>query len=85
MVRNFVGKNSEEFLRKFSKLSLKAVISQKSLILETNSGEFLENFLEIPQRKSPRLENLGKFLTVVTWITSGAEIVCYSDMGERVF
>ena len=78
-----MGKNSERFLRNFSKLSLKTVIPQKSLILGTNSAEFLENFLgisyrkwfsrnssEILQRKSPRLENLGKFLIFVTWETN---------------
>jgi len=61
-----------------SKLSLKTVIPQKSIILGTNSGEFFENFrgisyrilekfLKILQKKSPRLENLGKLLTFVTW------------------
>ena len=78
--RNLLGKISEEFLRNFSKLSLKTVIPQKSLILGTNAGKFLENFRgisyrkwflrnssEILQRKSPWLENLGKFLTFVTW------------------
>ena len=50
-MRNFVGKNSWEFLRNFSKLSLKTVIPQKSLILGTNSGEFLENFRGISYRK----------------------------------
>ena len=76
-----MGKNSREFLRNFTKLSLKTVIPQKSLILGTNSEEFLENFWgisyrkwfsrnssEILQRKSPGLENLGKFLTFVTWV-----------------
>ena len=68
ILRNFVGESSGEFLRNFSKLSPKTGIPQKSLILGTNSGEFLEKFLGILQRKSPRLENLGKFLTYVTWV-----------------
>ena len=75
-----MGKNSWKFLRNFSKLSLKTVIPQKSIILGTNSGEFFENFRRISYRKgfsrnsseilpkkSPRLENLGKLLTFVTW------------------
>ena len=75
-----MGKNSWEFLRNFTKLSLKTVITQKSIILGTNSGEFFENFRgigyrkgfsrnssEILPKKSPRLENLGKLLTFVTW------------------
>ena len=78
ILRNFVGENSWEFLQNFSKLSLKTVIPQKSIILGTTSGEFFENirgisyrilekFLKILQKKSPRLENLGKLLTFVTW------------------
>ena len=75
-----MGKNSKEFFRNFLKVSLETVIPQTSLILGTNSGEFLENFRgisymkwfsrtssKILQRKSPRLENLGKFPTFVTW------------------
>ena len=71
----FLGISSE-----FSNMSLKTVIPQKSIILGTNSGEFFENFRgisyrkgfsrnssEILQKKSPRLENLGKLLTFVTW------------------
>ena len=69
--------------RNFWKLSLKTVIPQNSLILGTNSGEFLKNFQgisyrkwfsrnssEIFQRKLPWLENLGKFLTLLIgkWI-----------------
>ena len=89
-----MGKSSGEFLRNFSKLSLKTVIPQKSLILGTNSKEFLENFRgisyrkwfsrnssEIPQRKSPRLVNLGKFVTFVTWVSVTAlvdHIIFYS-------
>ena len=51
ILRNFLGENSEEFLRNFSKLSLKTVIPNKSLILGTNTEEFLENFLGISYRK----------------------------------
>jgi len=65
ILRNFVGKNSEEFLRNFLKRSLKTVIPHKSLILGTNSSEIL-------QRKSPRLENLGKFLTFASWVWTTA-------------
>ena len=42
-----MGKNSGEFLRNFSKLSLKTVILHKSLILGTNSREFLRNFSKL--------------------------------------
>ena len=64
-----------KFLRISSEFLEKTVIPQKSLILGINSGEFLENFQgisymkwfsrnssEILQRKSPRLENLGKYI-----------------------
>ena len=51
ILRNFVGKNSGQFLRNFSKLSLKTVIPQKSLIFGTNSREFLENFRGISYKK----------------------------------
>ena len=43
ILRNFVVKNSKEFL--------KTVIPRKCLILVTNSGEFLENFEGISYRK----------------------------------
>ena len=72
--------NSGEILRNFSKLSLKTMNPKKSLKLGTKSGEFLENFRgiihknlfsrnssEILQSKSPKLENLGKIPTFVTW------------------
>ena len=84
---NFLGKNSWEILRNFSKLSLKTMIPKKSLKLGANSGEFLENFRgivhknlfsrnssEILQSKSPKLENLGKFYTFVTWAFHSFEI-----------
>ena len=80
ILRNFVGQNSWEFLRDFSKLSLKPVIPQKSVILGTNSGKFFENFRgisyrkgfsrnssEILPKKSPWLETLRKLLTFITW------------------
>ena len=51
VLRNFVGKNSKEFFRNFLKVSLETVIPQTSLILGTNSGEFLENFRGISYMK----------------------------------
>jgi len=94
--KNFSGisgevfqRNSEEFRgEEFQRMCHEFLITEsqncdptKSLILGTNSGEFLENFLgisyrklfsrnssEILQRKSPLLKNLGKFLTFVTWV-----------------
>ena len=78
--QEILGKNSGEILRNFSKLSLNTMNPKKSLKLGINSGEFFENFREIIhknlfsknsseilQSKSPKLENLRKFLTFVTW------------------
>ena len=68
------------------------MIPKKSLKWGTNSMEFLENFQgiihknlflrnssEIFQSKSPKLENLGKFRTFVTWDGFGSG----SAKGER--
>ena len=38
--------------------------------------------MEIPQRKSPRLVNLGKFLTFVTWVVSATSLVHPSASAE---
>ena len=70
ILRNFLGKNSEEFLRNFSKLSLKTAIHKNLSSWGPILGNFSRNSSEILQRKSPRLENLGKFFTFVTWETN---------------
>ena len=43
ILRNFVGKNSKEFLRNLSKPSLKTVIPQKPLILGISDESVTEN------------------------------------------
>ena len=68
ILRNFVGKNSGECLRNFSKMSLKTVIPQKSLILGTNSREFLEKFL-------------GNSLKKVTMVGDSGEIPHFCYLG----
>ena len=65
----FLGKNSGENLRNFSKLILKTLKPSKSLKLGgiRHKNLLSKNSPEIPQSKSPKLENLEKFLTFVIW------------------
>ena len=74
-----MGKNSGEFLRNFSKLSLKTVIPQKSL-LGTNSREFLENFRGISYKKW----FLGNSLKKVTTVGESGEIPHFCYLGSYI-
>ena len=72
---------SKEFLRNFSKLNLKTVIPQKSLILGTNSGEFLKICQGISYRNMILEKFLGNSSKKVTMVGESGKIphFCYLD------